>query len=69
VPRGYKLPYLKENHSELSESQRRSRQGIRQVAVIEGGGGGSGGSWLKMNTEKKVKLKISDAPAARMPEK
>jgi hypothetical protein len=39
------------------------------VAVIEGGGGGSGGSWLKMNTEKKVKLKISDAPAARMPEK
>ncbi len=69
VPRGYKLPYLKENHSELSESQRRSRQGIRQVAVIEGGGGGSGGSWLKMNTEKKIKLKISDAPAARMPEK
>lgn len=69
VPRAYKLPYLKENHSELTESLRRSRQGIRQIAVIEGSGGGSGGSWLKMNTEKKVKIKISDAPAARMPEK
>ncbi len=69
VPRAYKLPYLKENHSQLSEAQRKSRQGIRQVAIVERGGGGSGGSFLKANADNKVKLKITDAPATRLPEK
>lgn len=69
VPRAYKLPYLKENHTQLSEAQRKSRQGIRQVGVVERPGGGSGSSWFKVNADNKIKLRVSDAPMTRMPEK
>lgn len=69
VPRAYKLPYQKDNHTQLSEAQRKSRQGVRQIAVLERAGGGSGGSWFKVNAANKVKLRVSDAPATRMPEK
>ena len=69
VPRAYKLPYQKDNHTQLSEAQRKSRQGIRQVGVVERAGGGSGSSWFKVNADNKIKLRVSDAPATRLPEK
>ncbi len=69
APRSYRLPYLKDTHSQLAESQRKSRQGIRQVGTIERAGGGSGSSWFKVNADNKLKLKVSDAPATRLPEK
>lgn len=69
VPRAYKLPYLKDNHSQLSEAQRKSRQGIRQIGVVERAGGGSGSSWFKVNADNKIKLRVSDAPVTRLPEK
>jgi len=69
VPRAYKLPYQKDNHTQLSEAQRKSRQGIRQIGVVERAGGGSGSSWFKVNADNKIKLRVSDAPATRLPEK
>jgi hypothetical protein len=69
VPRAYKLPYLKDNHSQLSEAQRKSRQGIRQIGVVERAGGGSGSAWYKVNVDNKIKLRVSDAPITRLPEK
>lgn len=69
VPRSYKLPYQKEAHSQLSEAQRKSRQGIRQVGTIERAGGGSGSAWFKVNADNKIKLRVADAPVTRLPEK
>ncbi len=69
VPRSYKLPYQKDAHSQLSEAQRKSRQGIRQVGTIERPGGGSGSAWFKVNADNKIKLRVSDAPVTRLPEK
>lgn len=68
-PRAYKLPYLKENHSQLSEAQRKARQGIRQIGVVERAGGGTGSAWFKVNADNKLKLRVSDAPVTRLPEK
>lgn len=69
APRAYKLPYLKDTHASLTEAQRKSRQGIRQIGSVERAGGGSGSSWFKVNVDNKLKLKVSDAPPARLPEK
>ena len=69
APRAYRLPYLKDNHAQLSEAQRKGRQGIRQIGSIDRPGGGSGSSWFKVNADNKIKLKVSDAPATRLPEK
>ena len=69
VPRAYKLPYQKDAHSQLSEAQRKARQGIRQVGTIERPGGGSGSAWFKVNADNKIKLRVSDAPVTRLPEK
>jgi len=69
APRSYKLPYVKDTHTQLTEAQRKSRQGIRQIGSVERAGGGSGSSWFKVNVDNKLKLKVSDAPAARLPEK
>ncbi len=69
TPRAYKLPYLKDTHSQLADVQRKSRQGIRQIGVVERGGGGSGSSWFKVNADNKIRLRVSDAPITRLPEK
>lgn len=69
APRSYRLPYQKDAHSQLSEAQRKSRQGIRQVGTVERAGGGSGSAWFKVNADNKLKLKVSDAPVTRLPEK
>ena len=69
APRAYRLPYLKDTHSQLSESQRKSRNGVRQVGSIERSGGGTGNAWFKINPDNKIKLRVSDAPATRLPEK
>ena len=34
-----------------------------------GAGGGSGSAWFKVNADNKLKLKVSDAPVTRLPEK
>ena len=69
TPRAYRLPYLKDTHSQLADVQRKSRQGIRQIGVVERAGGGSGSSWFKVNADNKLKLRVSDAPVTRLPEK
>jgi hypothetical protein len=69
VPRAYKLPYLKDAHSTINDAIRRARAGSRQIGSAERPGGGSGNAWFKVNASRKIVLTISDAPAARMPEK
>jgi hypothetical protein len=69
TPRAYRLPYLKDTHSQLSDVQRKSRQGIRQIGVVERAGGGSGSSFFKVNADNRIKLRVSDAPITRLPEK
>tara|TARA_A100001015_G_scaffold254717_1_gene295724 strand:- start:6611 stop:7123 length:513 start_codon:yes stop_codon:yes gene_type:complete len=68
-PRSFSLPYLKHNHSELAEAQRKSKQGIRQIGIVERPAGGSGSSWFKVNVDKEIRLKVKDAPESRLPEK
>ena len=69
VPRAYKLPYMKDAHASISDAIRRARTGSRQIGSAERPGGGSGTAWFKVNASHKIVLTISDAPAARMPEK
>lgn len=69
VPRAYQLPYMKDAHSNINDAIRRARAGTRQIGSAERAGGGSGNSWFKVNASRKIVLTISDAPAARMPEK
>jgi hypothetical protein len=68
-PRAYRLPYQKDTHSALADAQRKSRQGIRQIGVTERAGGGSGSSFFKVNADNRIRLRVSDAPVTRLPEK
>ncbi len=68
-PRAYRLPYEKDLHSLLGESMKKNRQGVTQIGRIEPKPGPTGASWMRGAGNDNITIKMSDLPAAQLPEK
>jgi hypothetical protein len=68
-PRAFRLPYEKDLHALLGESMKKNRQGVTQLGRIEPKPGPTGASWLRGAGNDNITIKMSDLPAAQLPEK
>jgi hypothetical protein len=68
-PRAYRLPYEKDLHALLGEAMKKNRQGVTQIGRLEAKPGPTGASWMRGAGNDNVTIKMSDLPAAQLPEK
>lgn len=67
-PRAYRLAYEKDLHALINEALVKTRQGVTQMGMSEARPGTAGPSVLRPGNAEQI-VKITDLPAAQLPEK